>query len=247
MKAVRLVNAHSALSRAAKFLSDLEYLGTGRLCEVCGASSRKFKPFGDPPRLEAQCIRCNSLERHRFLCHYLNANPDHLQFKGGMFLHVAPEACLRPYFRQLVGQGYLTADMFADNVDVKMDISEIQFPDQYFDAIYCSHVLEHVPDDRRAMREFARVLKPGGWAILLVPISREKTYEDLSIRTPEARRIAFGQADHVRIYGNDYMDRLVESGFKVKKICLEDFLSPQKIRTYGLGSASGDIFLCQKN
>jgi SAM-dependent methyltransferase len=247
MKALRPNTIHYVIAQTAKFLGNLQYLGKGRLCETCGASSSKFKPFGDPPRPDAQCRQCSSLERHRFLCHYLNVNPDHLRFGGGKFLHVAPEACLRTFFGQLVGRGYLTADMFADNVDVKMDISDIQFPDQYFDAIYCSHVLEHVPDDRRAMREFARVLKPDGWAILLVPISREKTYEDPSIQTPEARRMAFGQADHVRIYGNDYVDRLAESGFKVKRICLEDFLSPQKIKTYGLGSASGDIFLCQKN
>ncbi len=247
MKSLRLNSAHSVIAQTAKFLGDLRYLGTGRLCEMCGASSSKFKPFGDPPRLDAQCRQCNSLERHRFLCHYLNSNPDHLQIHGGKFLHVAPEICLRPYFRRLVGQGYLTADMFADNVDVKMDVSEIQFPDGYFDAIYCSHVLEHVQDDRKAMREFARVLKPDGWAILLVPISRDQTYEDPSIQTPEGRRTAFGQADHLRIYGIDYVDRLVESGFNVKKIGRLDLLSPEQIITYGLGSASGDIFLCHKH
>ena len=166
---------------------------------------------------------------------------------GGKLLHVAPESCLRPYFQRRIGEGYLTADMFANNVDIKMDISENQFPDEYFDAIYCSHVLEHVPDDRRAMREFARVLKTDGWAILLVPIVGETTYEDPSIQTPEGRRQAFGQWDHLRIYGDDYVDRLESAGFRVKRIRPADIMSPEEIVTFGIGDAAGDIFLCHRS
>lgn len=247
MKTARPSIERPFLTKLARFLGDLRFRGTGRLCEVCNASSKKFKPYGTPPRREACCRQCNSLERHRFLWHFLLANPDQLKIGGGKFLHVAPEACLRPHLHELVGPGYLTADMLKDSVDVKMDISDIQYPDDHFDAIYCSHVLEHVPDDRKAMREFARVLKPSGWAILLVPIDRETTYEDPLIQTPEGRLAAFGQEDHVRVYGNDYMGRLVDSGFRVKRICLADLLSGEQITTFGLGAATGDIFLCHKN
>jgi ubiquinone/menaquinone biosynthesis C-methylase UbiE len=96
-------------------------------------------------------------------------------------LHVAPELCFESRFRQVIGSGYLTADLFAEGADVKMDITDICFPEGSFDLIYCSHVLEHVPDDKKAMREFYRVLKSGGWAVLLVPITVELTLEDPNI------------------------------------------------------------------
>jgi len=169
-----------------------------------------------------------------------------LLFKGQKLLHVAPEACLREKIHELVGSNYLTADLLTDNVDITMDITEIQYPDGYFDAIYCSHVLEHVPDERKAMREVWRVLKPDGWAILLVPILASETFEDNSIKTPEARLEAFGQEDHVRVYGPDYIDRLVESGFLVKRTSPADILGKEEIITLGLGKESGDIFLCRK-
>ena len=99
-----------------------------------------------------------------------------------------------------------------------MSVTKIPFSDDYFDAIICNHVLEHVVDDSKAMTELFRVLKPGGWAILQVPISMvlEETYEDFSIVDPQHREQAFGQADHVRIYAKDYETRLALAGFKVR-------------------------------
>jgi len=98
---------------------------------------------------------------------------------------------------------------------IPMDITNIQFPDGSFDVIYCSHVLEHIPDDSRAMRELSRVLNPDGWAILQVPIHGDKTHEGLSIVDPAERERLFGQPDHVRSYGLDFRDRLVSAGFSV--------------------------------
>jgi len=129
---------------------------------------------------------------------------------------------------------------------VKMDITAIQFPSESFGIIYCSHVLEHVPDDKQAMREFCRVLKPDGWAILLVPITADKTFEDASVTDPAERLRLFGQEDHVRRYGPDYMDRLRESGFKVEKTSVADLVSPEDAVRMGLTAASGDIFHCTK-
>ena len=112
---------------------------------------------------------------------------------------------------------YLTADLNPEGVMVKMDITDIDYPDSTFDTIICNHVLEHIIDDHKAMSELHRVLKPGGWAILQVPISfsLDKTFEDASVTAPEEREQVFGQCDHVRIYAPDYIDRLEQAGFQV--------------------------------
>ena len=127
-----------------------------------------------------------------------------------------------------------------------MDITSIEYPDQSFDVIYCSHVLEHVDEDRKAMGEFYRVLKDTGWAILVVPISAEATYEDPSLTSPEERMEAFGQADHVRRYGPDYVDRLRQAGFCVRILGVGDLVDKDRAIEMGLTAASGQIFLCTK-
>ncbi len=161
-------------------------------------------------------------------------------------LHVAPELFLESKFRQIHGVDYLTADLYNPKAMVKMDITDIQYPDQSFDIIYCSHVLEHVLDDVKAMTEFHRVLKHGGWAILLVPIFGEKTYENTSIVAPKDRLKAFGQSDHVRKYGQDYVDRLREAGFTVEVTTVSDLVSDNEAIRMGLTSAAGEIFYCTK-
>ena len=160
-------------------------------------------------------------------------------------LHIAPEPCLEPRFKKWLAESYLTADLFNPHAMVKMDITNIAYPDQSFDVIYCSHVLEHVPDDRKAMREFFRVLKDNGWAILLVPIYAEKTFEDPSIVEPTARLKAFGQEDHVRRYGPAYIDRLREAGFRVELTKFIDFVQKAEAIRMGL-TTSGLIYYCTK-
>jgi predicted SAM-dependent methyltransferase len=132
-------------------------------------------------------------------------------------LHVAPELELESILRSNSAIDYLTADMCSNNVMEQMDLRDIQYSDCTFDAIICNHVLEHIDDDAKAISELHRVLKQAGWGILQVPISRTlaKTYEDFSIVDAKERKAAFGQADHVRIYGKDYQDRLVQAGFVV--------------------------------
>lgn len=125
-------------------------------------------------------------------------------------------------------------------------LTDIRYPDESFDVILCSHVLEHVQDDRKAMREFHRVLKPDGWAILLVPITADKTFEDPSIVDPQARLAAFGQEDHVRRYGPDYIDRLREAGFTVEVTRPADLVAPDGIVRMGLTAAAGEIYYCTK-
>jgi len=130
---------------------------------------------------------------------------------------VAPESGLSDVLRDKSSLDYLTADIRSEGVMVRMDITNIQYPDCRFDCIICNHVLEHIIDDRKAMLELYRVLKPGGWAILQVPLSMslKQTYEDSEILTEKDREEAFGKSDHVRIYANDYKDRLEQAGFKV--------------------------------
>jgi SAM-dependent methyltransferase len=157
-------------------------------------------------------------------------------------LHVAPESCLVQQLRDRLGATYITADLLDSRVMVQMDITAIPYPDASFDVIYCSHVLEHIPDDRKAMREFRRVLKPDGWAVLTVPITADTTIEDPVIVDPAERLRLFGQADHVRRYGPDYVDRLRDAGFAVTVTCVADL--DVDARLYGLTAASGEIYHC---
>jgi ubiquinone/menaquinone biosynthesis C-methylase UbiE len=127
-----------------------------------------------------------------------------------------------------------------------MDVTDIKYPDESFDVVYCSHVLEHVQEDKKAMREFYRILKRDGWAILLVPITAEETFEDPSIIESQERLKAFGQEDHVRRYGPDYVSRLREAGFRVEVTKVHDLVQQDEAIRMGLTPASGEIYFCTK-
>ncbi len=158
-------------------------------------------------------------------------------------LHVAPEGCLVALLKRSPYIEYVSADI-APYAMVQMDLTDIPFSDESFDVIYISHVFEHILDDRRAMREVHRVLRSGGWSILQVPINSETTYEDLSITQPEERERVFGQNDHVRIYGNDYYDRLAEAGFSVAKRAL-NLQSDSEVARLGI-SPTEKVTFCTK-
>ena len=220
--------------RTAPLRRKVRYAGTGRCCVACGKSFRAFMPFGAegaPKRPDARCPGCLSLERHRLTLLFLRAKTD--LFDGNRpkrLLHVAPEAVMRPLFAEAAGDGYLTADLLEPDVMEKMDICDIRHPDGSFEIIYCSHVLEHVPDDRKAMREFYRTLEPGGWAVLNVPVTADVTVEDPNETDPAERLRRFGQVDHLRRYGPDYADRLKEAGFRVTIVRPADLLdSPEEV------------------
>lgn len=224
----------------------LPYRGKGRFCPVCGQSSRRFKRFGVVPREDAQCAHCGALERHRLLWLFMQQKTNFFDGTPKKMLHVAPEPALESRFEKQLGPNYLSADLFNPRAMVKMDIVNINYSDESFDVIYCSHVLEHVHDDIRAMRELFRVLSSDGWAILLVPITSEKTFEDVSITDPTERLKVFGQEDHVRKYGPDYADRLRNAGFTVQITRVSDFVDSKEATTMGLTSASGEIYYCTK-
>jgi len=227
-------------------LLELSYHGTGRDCPVCGYSSRKFREVGVVRRADAQCVHCSALERHRLVWLFISQRTTLFNGQTRKMLHVAPEACFAVRFPKLVGAGYLSADLASPLAMVKMDITDIAFPNEHFDVIYCGHVLEHVRDDRKALREFHRILRKDGWAILNVPITAPATFEDPSIVSPQARLAAFGQEDHVRRYGPDYVDRLREAGFTVQIFKPLDLVKHEDCVRMGLTAASGEIYFCRK-
>ncbi|GAG80186.1 unnamed protein product [marine sediment metagenome] len=139
--------------------------------------------------------------------------------KNKKILHVAPEENLSKYLKNL-STSYISIDLHDKDVMIKMDVTNLEFKDKMFDLILCNHVLEHIQDDIKAMKELYRVLNNNGLAILQVPISYqlEKTFEDFSIVEEKERLMNFGQEDHVRIYGQDYFDRLKSVGFQVHKL-----------------------------
>jgi len=163
------------------------HFGLARFCPCCNARLRRFTPFGLVKRQEALCPVCWSLERHRLMWLYMTQKTNLFDGNQKRMLHVAPEPELSPLIQKADYINYLSADLFAPNAMVKMDITDIQYPDNTFDVIYCSHVLEHVQDDRKAMSEFYRVLKPGCWAILQVPITADTTFEDPTVISPKER------------------------------------------------------------
>lgn len=239
--------AKAPLRLTKNLIVTLPYYGKGKYCPVCCKSSRKFKPFGVVMmRQDAQCIHCGALERHRFMWLFFKKNTDIFNGKPKKMLHVAPEPCFEPIFKELLESNYLTADLLNPKAMVKMDICDIQYPDKAFDVIYCSHVLEHVPDDKQAMRELFRILNKQGWAILNVPITSKETFEDSSIVAPKDRLKAFGKEDHVRCYGPDYIERLRDSGFIVKMTTVTDLATNDEVLRMGLTRASGEIYYCTK-
>lgn len=224
----------------------LFYLGTRFTCPCCGGRFRKLRPFGLPPRANAWCPKCGSLERHRLLWLYLQERTDLLS-DDIRLLHFAPEKVLQGLIAPLANVDYTSADLDSPLAMAAVDIVSLPWEADTFDAILCSHVLEHIPDDRRAMRELLRVLKPGGWAILQVPLDRARrfTYEDPAIVAPEERERAFGQHDHVRVYGLDYADRLQEAGFDVT---IDDYVRtmPRGLAQKHALSENEDIYFCGK-
>lgn len=203
---------------------------------IDGKRFSRFLPYGyESPRENVLSPSTLSLERHRLLWLYLKEGTDFFN-KTHKVLHFAPEQAFYKRFREMHGLDYTTTDLNSPLADVKADICDLPFANDSFDIILCNHVLEHIPNDRKAMEELHRVMKPGGWGIFQVPqdLQREKTFEDPSITDKRERARIFGQYDHMRIYGRDYFDRLRSVGFKVEAVDYTAKLSPGEIERYRL-------------
>lgn len=200
-------------------ISRLYFKGKNLHCPVCNGNYRKFLPYGySNIRNGALCPGCLSLERHRVMWMYLNERTNFFSERLKV-LHIAPEQCFLKRFRKLNNLEYHTADLESPIADYKCDVQKMPFKDNTYDIVICNHVLEHVPDDMKAMKEILRVIKPGGFSIMQVPtdFSRPSTFEDNSITDQKERTRIFGQYDHVRVYGTDYPERLLKAGFQIEE------------------------------
>ncbi|HSS20834.1 MAG TPA: class I SAM-dependent methyltransferase [Pyrinomonadaceae bacterium] len=231
--------------------------GTRLECPFCGGHFRRFRPAGfDYPILKEKqvvgasyhlddvCPRCFSNARERLAYLFLKTQTILFTYDQTV-LHIAPEPNIARLLKAQPTLKYVTADLFEPDVMTRLDVMKLPFADSTFDAIICNHVLEHVPDDRLAMFELQRILKPGGWALLQVPIALalDKTIEDPSAKTNADRIRLFGQDDHVRLYNRaDYVERLTGAGFRVVVSDYAHELSQEDLQKYAL-IADEQIFI----
>ena len=225
------------------------YRGHGRKCPICGKEVRKFLPYGyTSSREDALCPRCLSLERHRML--WLFIERQQILESHPRLLHMAPEAALKKRIEHIYlkcEQKYITADLESPLAKMHFDICNIPLESKSVECFICNHLLEHVSDDRLALRELRRILSNNGIGIMLSPVdkSREKTFEDPSITNKRERSRIFGQYDHVRIYGMDFEERVRQEGFLVKVINPSDFLDTEQMKLYSVRNDES-IYLLKK-
>ena len=232
---------------------------------IDGKSFRMFLPYGyGNQRNNVLSPSTLSLERHRLLWLYLQNETDFFQSEldsdspvtqnkriklrkdaetssALKVLHFAPEQEFYKRFKKQTNIEYTTTDLLSPLADVKADICNLPFEDNTYDVIFCNHVLEHIPDDTKAMKEMFRVLKPGGMGIFQIPqdLSRASTFTDDTIVDQKERAKIFGQYDHVRVYGRDYFEKLRSIGFKVIEEDYTHKIAPELVEKYCL--AKGEI------
>lgn len=211
-------------------------------CQLCGWSGHEFrkKYYPEKPAPDQICPQCGSCPRHR-LAYYLLCGK---LGSGQKTLHIAPERIIAQWLKS-ISQDYLSIDL-SNPAMKKMDLTQLDLNDSSYSLIWCSHVLEHIIEDSKAMSEIYRVLKNEGKAIIQVPIYGDKTYEDFSITSPEERLKHFKQKDHVRLYGLDIVERLEKVGFHVDVLDTSGIPS-EKMESFMLDYPSTrEIFVCSK-
>lgn len=191
----------------------VKMLGTyPRQCNICSYQG-SFPAFGYPPRFDAYCPNCGSLERHRLFGLWLARNPHAVAGKD--ILHFAPESVVTPLVKPQA-KTYRTADLDPRYADLVLNIEAIDLPDESVDLIICNHVLEHVHTDR-TLSELKRILRKGGVLLLMFPIIEgwDETYRNPAIQSPREREVHFGQADHIQYYGKDVRDNIAKAGLEL--------------------------------
>ncbi|GHT05483.1 SAM-dependent methyltransferase [Bacteroidia bacterium] len=219
-------------------------------CNCCGKSFRKFKSKGtDTIRANAECPYCGSLERTRVLLFYIE-NETKILTDPVRLLHFAPEFSLYAILKQAKNLNYLNVDINPNLADFQMDIMDIPCSDESFDYIICSHVLGHVPDEKKAIKELYRVLAAGGTALImtLIDLDNPQTLETEAADTPEKRLHYYTEPDLLRLHGTDFNKRLEEGGFEVEVIDYASQLGEEKKKTCSLGNGKRElIFKCTKS
>ncbi|EOO23858.1 glycosyltransferase [Bacillus cereus VD133] len=229
-------------------------------CQYCNQEFKSFSPWPahyDFPKYTFEmwnkdtgiCPVCYSMDRERLYRTYIETETDLLSSEYTM-LHIAPEAKLRRWLNEHKNITYVCGDLEPkDSLMEEIDVTKLTYENNAFDVILCSHVLEHVPDDEKAMRELCRVLKPGGWGIIQVPIvtNVECIIEDKSVVTPQLRKLVFGQEDHVRIYNQSgFIQRLTNAGFKVELYNVAEKSGMGSARKLGL-SETDILYIVRKD
>jgi hypothetical protein len=225
---------YSTSAGRKQLVQALEHAGWSVQCPFCGWKGSAFYPHPAPHfRPNAPCPRCGSKERHRALYCYLRDRTD-LFHKPTRVLEVAPGAYSYRLFCRLPHVTHVGLDLVSPLARLRGDVTRLSFPDGIFDLVLCFHVLEHVPDDRQAIRELRRVLHEDGQLLVHVPIDREVTFENPDITDAAERSRLFGQADHVRAYGYDFSSRLEEAGLRVWEESLTASVTESEVDRYGL-------------
>jgi len=254
------------LKNAKQSFESLFFKGKNYDCPFCGGRYRKFLPGGENHpffkdnkiigggrRINMLCPRCHSTDRDRLIYHYLTYNT--LLSKPDIsLLHIAPEPCLKNYLKKFSNITYTSGDKFEkgykgfyyDNDTLQLDLTSLAFSDNSFDIIICNHVLEHIVNEKQALNEIYRVLKPGGWAILQVPVASElaQTIEN-NADSDELRALLYGQRDHVRLYGLDYLSRLEKHGFIVNEWSPSNYFDQNFLNRYAI-NALEKVFIATK-
>ncbi len=227
-----------------RYIYSLFYLGKRHTCPCCGGNFRKFIGFSKE-QPDAICPRCGSFERHRLLWLYLKEKTDFFRTPLKV-LDIAPLRFLQKKYQAFSNLDYLSVDLSSSWAMMMVDLTKTPFSENHFDCILCYHVLEHIPDDQKAMKELYRILKPGGWGILQTPvdIKRGQTFECPEVPALEREKV-FGHPDHVRIYGRDYFKRLEKAGFIVKTDNYASMLGDTLIQKYSL-MKDEEIYVCLK-
>jgi SAM-dependent methyltransferase len=242
---------------AVLFCNALFYRGSALFCPICEQSFRKMMPFRgsfyvkgelvDHYTPNALCPRCRNDIRHRFILTFLKGKEDRL-IPGIRMLHFAPETALSSYLKNR-GINYVGCDIDAAAFPgaVKVDVTDIPFGDASFDAVICIHVLEHIIDDEKGIREIYRILKPGGWALIAVPVYGETTL-DIKDLTYEGREKMYGTGEHMRMNGLDFTGRLASAGFSVEVVTFEDVPGDYIDRAVRSPHTESDryLFFCRK-
>lgn len=215
------------------------------LCPICDRSAVRFLPFGLGRRRNALCPNCGSLERHRMLWLYL-ARSTNLLRAPAKVLHTAANPCLEGRLRALPNLRYRSLDLYDPAADIKADIRDLPFADDSFDFLLSVHVLEHLEDDRPALAEVARILRPGGRAVVMVPYDADlpATEEGGHVASPKERMARFGHPYHFRNYGADFPQRLVTAGFAVSRVWSKHMLTGHQRRHYAINN--NYLFDCRR-
>lgn len=227
-------------------LAKVYAIGNRVECNFCGWTGFAFLPAGSPQQANRLCPKCFSLQRYRLLRFYLQENGMGKITEPFRLLEVAPNPVFQKFCKSIPNVTYVSADLETQNAMLLSDLTKMGIKDDAFDIIVCFHVLEHIPDDKAAMKEIGRLLKPDGFGLLMVPIDREKTFYDPNV-SPEDYERVYGQRDHVRRCGMDYEKYMIDVGLNVEMVDVFQYIPDIVLTRYALRGDDRYLFRVSKS